>query len=150
MSDANGEKALRDLASKENYERLQKDLRAVKEDLSHLADQVSDAVSGLGNNARRQARAGYRQARRTMDSAMDEAGRQGGAAMEAAQDMAESLEETLEDAINMNASVKEVFTWKNAKTPANTEFSYRFTANKQFMLTEAQYYLLTTAVKINV
>ena len=99
MSGENGERALRDLASKENYEQLQKDLRAVKEDLSHLAGQVSDAVNGLGSNARRQARSGYKQARGAMDSAMDEAGRQGSAAMDAAQDVAETIGETLEDAI---------------------------------------------------
>ena len=81
------------------YERLQKDVKAVKSDIAALTDQITDAINTFANSAGKQARRGYKQARENVDSAFDDASERGSAMMEAAQDAYGSLEETLEDAI---------------------------------------------------
>jgi len=99
MSSGEGESAMRDLADKINYDRLQKDVDAVKNDISNLAEQITDALNALAGSTQKQARRSYRQARSNVDSVVSNLGKQGTAALDAAQDVAATLEETREDAV---------------------------------------------------
>ena len=81
------------------YERLEKDVTAVKNDIAALTDQITDALNSFAGTAQKQARRGYKQARANVDSAVDDMTERGGAMMDAAQDAASSIEETLEDVI---------------------------------------------------
>ncbi|MDU1670692.1 MAG: DUF883 family protein, partial [Bradyrhizobium sp.] len=95
-----GDTALNDLADKANYERLQKDVHAVKNDIAALTDQITDVLNAFAGQAGKQARSGYRQARENMDQTIDDMSERGGAMFSAAQDAANSLEERLEDVIS--------------------------------------------------
>jgi ElaB/YqjD/DUF883 family membrane-anchored ribosome-binding protein len=103
MSMSNGETAVRDamknLSDDANYQRLEKDVTAVKNDIAALTDQITDAINTFAGQARKQARRGYKEAREHVDSALDDASERGGAMLGAAQDAAATLEETLEDVI---------------------------------------------------
>jgi ElaB/YqjD/DUF883 family membrane-anchored ribosome-binding protein len=99
MSNAEGEAAMKDLTDKANYDRLQKDVDAVKNDISSLADQITDALNGLAGTAQKQARRGYKQARSNVDSVVSDLGKHGNAALEQAQDAAATLGDSLEDAV---------------------------------------------------
>jgi ElaB/YqjD/DUF883 family membrane-anchored ribosome-binding protein len=99
MSSTDGEIGMKNLTDKATYERLEKDVAAVKNDISALADQITDVLNSFAGSARKQARRGYKQARANVDSAMGEVSERGAAAVDAAQDAAYSLEETLEDII---------------------------------------------------
>jgi ElaB/YqjD/DUF883 family membrane-anchored ribosome-binding protein len=99
MSSTNGEDAMKGLADDATYERLQKDVDAVKDDISKLAEQLSDALDAFTNTARKQSRRGIKRARSNLDSMMSDAADKGNAALAAAQDAAGTLEETVEDAI---------------------------------------------------
>ena len=103
MSMSNGETAMRDtmknLAEDANYQRLEKDVTSVKNDIAALTDQITDAINTFAGKARKQARRGYDQARENVDSALDDASERGSAMLGAAQDAAVTLEETLEDVI---------------------------------------------------
>jgi ElaB/YqjD/DUF883 family membrane-anchored ribosome-binding protein len=95
MSSTDSEIDLRNLTDKATYERLQKDVAAVKNDISALTDQITDVLNSFAGTAKQQARRGYSQARANVDSAVDEMSERGAAAM----DTAQSLEESLEDLI---------------------------------------------------
>ena len=99
MSSTGGEDAMKNMTDKSTYERLQKDVDAVKNDISALADQISDVLEALKGDARKQARRAYKQARADVDSVMSDVGKRGSEALDAAQDYAGTLEESLEDAI---------------------------------------------------
>jgi ElaB/YqjD/DUF883 family membrane-anchored ribosome-binding protein len=99
MPSINGEMGMQDMADKATYERLEKDVTNVKNDISALADQITDALNTFAGTARKQARHGYKQARANVDSVVDDFSERGGAMMGAAQDAAESVEETLENVI---------------------------------------------------
>ncbi len=99
MSSTDGEIGMRNMTDKATYERLEKDVTAVKNDISALTDQITDALNSFAGTAQKQARRGYKQARANADAAVDDLSERGGAMMDAAQDAAYSLEETLEDAI---------------------------------------------------
>jgi ElaB/YqjD/DUF883 family membrane-anchored ribosome-binding protein len=99
MSSTYSDTSLKDLADKPNYDRLEKDVTAVKNDIAALTDQITEALNSFAGTAKSQARRGYKQARANVDAALDEASERGGAVMDAAQDAAASLEETLEDVI---------------------------------------------------
>jgi ElaB/YqjD/DUF883 family membrane-anchored ribosome-binding protein len=92
MSSTDGEIGMRNMTDKATYERLEKDVAAVKNDISALTDQITDALNSFAGTAGKQARRGYKQARANVDSAVDDM-------MDAAQDAAYSIEESLEDAI---------------------------------------------------
>jgi len=81
-------------------ERFEKDIASVKNDITVLADRITQALNAFSGEATKQARHGYRQARRNVDAALADVQERGSAAMEAAQDAASSIEETLEDAIH--------------------------------------------------
>jgi ElaB/YqjD/DUF883 family membrane-anchored ribosome-binding protein len=99
MSSRDGEFGIKNLTDKATYERLEKDVAAVKNDISALTEQITDALNSFAGTAGKQARRGYKQARANVDSAVDDLSERGSAAMDAAQDAASSLEETLEDLI---------------------------------------------------
>jgi ElaB/YqjD/DUF883 family membrane-anchored ribosome-binding protein len=99
MSTTNGEAGMRDMTDKATYDRLEKDVTAVKTDIAALTDQISDAINTFAGAARKQAKRGYKQARAQVDSTMDDVSERGGAMMEAAQDAAQSIEETLEEVV---------------------------------------------------
>src|ERR1700692_4286786 len=99
MSSTDGEIGMRNLTDKATYERLEKELAAVKNNISALTDQITDALNSFAGTAGKQARRGYKQARANVDSAVDDLSERGSAAMDAAQDAASSIEETLEDII---------------------------------------------------
>lgn len=95
MSDA----SLRNVTDRATYDRLEKDVTAVKNDIAALTEQITDALNSFAGNAGKQARRGYKQARANAESAIDDMSERGGAMMDAAQDAASSIEETLEEAI---------------------------------------------------
>jgi ElaB/YqjD/DUF883 family membrane-anchored ribosome-binding protein len=99
MSSTNGELGMKDMADEATYDRLEKDVTAVKNDISALTDQITDALNSFAGTAKKQARRGYKQARANVDSTVDDLSERGSAALDAAQDAALSIEETLEDVI---------------------------------------------------
>jgi ElaB/YqjD/DUF883 family membrane-anchored ribosome-binding protein len=99
MSSVDGEIGMRNMTDQATYERLEKDVAAVKSDINALTDQIIDALNTLAGSASKQARRGYKQARANVDSAVDNISERGSAMMGAAQDAAASVEETLEDVI---------------------------------------------------
>jgi ElaB/YqjD/DUF883 family membrane-anchored ribosome-binding protein len=99
MSSTDGEIGMRNMTDKATYERLEKDVTAVKNDISALTDQITDALNSFAGTAKKQARRGYKQARASADSAVDDMSERGSAMMDAAQDAAYSIEESLEDVI---------------------------------------------------
>ena len=100
MSATDDEFGIKNLTDKATYERLEKDVAAVKNDISALTEQITDALNSFAGTAGKQARSGYKQARANVDSAVDDLSERGSAAMDAAQDAATSIEETLEDLIH--------------------------------------------------
>jgi ElaB/YqjD/DUF883 family membrane-anchored ribosome-binding protein len=99
MSNVNGEMGMQDMTDKATYERLEKDVANVQNDISALADQITDALNTFAGSARKQARRGYKNARANVDSVVDDLSERSGAMMGAAQDAAASVEETLENVI---------------------------------------------------
>jgi len=99
MSSTDGEIGVRNLTDKTTYERLEKDVAAVKNDISALTAEITDVLNSFAGTARKQARRGYKQARANVDSAVEDISQRGSAAIDAAQDAAISIEETLEDII---------------------------------------------------
>ena len=99
MSTTDGESQRKNLTDEATYERLEKDVTAVKNDIAALTDQITDALNAFAGEAGKQARRGYKQARANVDSALDDASTRGGAMLDAAQDAAQTIEETLEDVI---------------------------------------------------
>ena len=104
MSITNGEIKMANMADKATRERLEnerleKDVAAVKNDISALTDQITDAINAFAGTAGKQARRGYKEARANVDSAVDDMSERGSAMMDSAYDAASSLEESLEDAI---------------------------------------------------
>ena len=99
MSSTEGEIGMRNLADKATYERLEKDVAAVKNDISALTDQITDVLNNFAGTAQKQARRGYKQARANVDAAVDDLSERGANAMDAAQEAAYGIEELLEDII---------------------------------------------------
>jgi len=104
MSSTDGEIGMQNMTDKATqerlqYERLEKDVAAVKNDISALTDQITDAINSFAGTAQKQARRGYKQARANVDTAVDDMSERGSAMMDAAHDAASSIEETLEEVI---------------------------------------------------
>jgi ElaB/YqjD/DUF883 family membrane-anchored ribosome-binding protein len=99
MSNTDSGIGLKSMTDKATYERLEKDVSAVKNDIAALTDQITDVLNSFAGTAGKQARKGYRQARANAESAMDDMSERGSAMMGAAQDAASSIEESLEDVI---------------------------------------------------
>jgi ElaB/YqjD/DUF883 family membrane-anchored ribosome-binding protein len=71
----------------------------VKNDISALTDQITEALNAFAGTAGKQARRGYKQARANVDSAVDDMSERSSAMMDAAHDAASSIEESLEEVI---------------------------------------------------
>ena len=99
MSSTSGKTETGNMTDKTTYERLEKDVAHVKDDLSALADQITDALNTIAGNASKQARRGYKNARANVDDAVDDLSERGSAMLGAAQDAAGTMEETLENII---------------------------------------------------
>ncbi|WP_398475440.1 YqjD family protein [Tardiphaga sp.] len=106
MSDDDALSELKKLTDKATYSRLQKDLAAVKNDVSALTDQITDALNAFTGQAGKQARRGVKEARSRADDVYSDLQDRGSAIYDdlrergsAAYDAASSLEETLEDSI---------------------------------------------------
>ena len=99
MSSTDGEIGMRNLTDKATYERLEKDVAAVKNDISALTDQITDALNSFAGSATKQARRGYKQARANAEQAVDDMSERGGAMIDAAHDAASSIGESLEEVI---------------------------------------------------
>ena len=99
MSMSNGETQMKDMIDEATYQRLEKDVTAVKSDIAALTDQITDALNTFAGATKKQARRGYQQARANVDSALDDVTARGSDMLDAAQDAAGSIEETLEEAI---------------------------------------------------
>jgi ElaB/YqjD/DUF883 family membrane-anchored ribosome-binding protein len=96
---SNGETTMKDMIDEATYQRLEKDVTAVKSDIADLAGQITDALNSIAGAAKKEARRGYKQARANVDSALDDVTARGGAMLDAAQNAASSIEDTLEDVI---------------------------------------------------
>ncbi len=99
MSMSDGEAAVKNLTDKATYERLQKDVTAVKNDIAALTDQITDALNSFAGTATKQARRGYKQVRENAEQTMDDMSERSGAMMDAAHDAASSIGELLEEVI---------------------------------------------------
>lgn len=99
MSMSDSEAAVKNLTDKATYERLQKDVTAVKNDIAALTDQITDALNSFAGTATKQARRGYKQVRENAEQTMDDMSERGGAMMDAAHDAASSIGESLEEVI---------------------------------------------------
>lgn len=99
MADIDGLDELKKLTDKATYNRLQKDLIAVKNDVAALTEQITDALNAFTGEASKQARRGVKQARANAEDMMSDMRERSSAAYDAAHDTAYSLEETLEDSI---------------------------------------------------
>ena len=77
------------------YARLEKDLMAVKSDVAHLSQQISEAVNAIGAVAQRQARRGLRNARANVGSLITGGSDRAGAVANAAHHAASSVGDTL-------------------------------------------------------
>jgi ElaB/YqjD/DUF883 family membrane-anchored ribosome-binding protein len=95
----NGESAMKDMSGEATYQRLEKDVTAVKNDIAALTDQITDVIARFTGDARKQARHHYKEARENVDSAIEDVSARGSAALDAAQDAAVSIGDTLEDVI---------------------------------------------------
>jgi ElaB/YqjD/DUF883 family membrane-anchored ribosome-binding protein len=93
MSNTDGENA--------TYERLEKDVAAVKNGISALSGQIADAIKAFAGTKPAR-RGGYKQARDNVDSMISDASERGSTVRDAAQDAAYSIEETLEDVITQH------------------------------------------------
>lgn len=83
----------------ESYDRLEKDVTSVKNDIAALTEQITDALNNFAGAAKRRAGQRYKQARTNVDSAVDDLSERSGAMMDAAQSAVNSIEETLEDVV---------------------------------------------------
>jgi ElaB/YqjD/DUF883 family membrane-anchored ribosome-binding protein len=86
-------------AEKADYERLQKDFAAVKDDIAVLSQQIAEAVKSLSALAQKQTKRGLKNARANVDSIVNDASERAGAVAGAAQDTAATIADTLEEAI---------------------------------------------------
>jgi ElaB/YqjD/DUF883 family membrane-anchored ribosome-binding protein len=93
------ESGFRNMADKATYERLEKDVTAVKNDIAALTDQITGVLNSFAGDAKKRARRGYDQARASAESTVDDMSERGSAMFDAAHDTASSLEERLEDII---------------------------------------------------
>ena len=85
------------LAEDQAHLRLEKDIQAVRNDISHLSQQISAAVSVLSDIAQSQSRLGIRRARRNVNALMSDAPGRAGAVAGAAQDAGAAMADAIED-----------------------------------------------------
>ena len=81
------------------YDRLEKEMTAMKSAIGDLSQQVADATSDIKNVAQEQARRGLKHARANMDSMVSDASDRVGAVANAAQRQASTIGDTLDEII---------------------------------------------------
>ena len=113
MNDARKE-AADSMAADQAYARLEKDIQAVKSDISHLSEQISDAVAALSEIAQNQTRLGVRRARRNVDALVSDASDRASAVAGAAQDTASSVGEAMADAVEERPLATVALAWGSA------------------------------------
>ncbi|NEU99409.1 DUF883 family protein [Bradyrhizobium uaiense] len=99
MSSTDSAFGIKNMTDKATYERLEKDVIAVKNDIAALTEQITDALNSFASNAGKQARRHYKDARANAESTFDDVSERGSAMMGAAQEAASSIEESLEEVI---------------------------------------------------
>ena len=99
MSSMDSAFGIRNMTDKATYERLERDVTAVKNDIAALTEQITDALNSFANNPRKQARSRYKDVRANAEATLDDMSERGSAMMGAAQDAASSIEESLEEVI---------------------------------------------------
>jgi len=87
------------MSDQATYERLEKDVSTVKNDIAALADQITDALNNFAGATTKRARRSVKEARANVNSAIDDMSERGGAMLDAAQNAATTIEDTLEDVI---------------------------------------------------
>ena len=90
---------IKNMTDKATYDRLEKDVTSVKNDIAALTEQITDALNAFATDASKQARRRYKEARANAESTLDDMSERGSAMMGAAQDAASSIEESLEEVI---------------------------------------------------
>jgi len=88
-----------DAGDRAAFDRLEKDMSAVKNDIAQLSQQITEAVNALAAVAQNQAKRGLKNARAKVDSIVSDASQRAGTVANAAQEAAASIGDTLEDAI---------------------------------------------------
>jgi ElaB/YqjD/DUF883 family membrane-anchored ribosome-binding protein len=81
------------------FDRLEKDMSAVKNDIASLSQQIAEAVNSLAALAQKQAKRGFKTARANVDSVVSDASERAGVVVGAAQEAAATIGDTLEGAI---------------------------------------------------
>jgi ElaB/YqjD/DUF883 family membrane-anchored ribosome-binding protein len=81
------------------FARLEKEMANMRDSISGLSDQISDAASDIGAVAQEQARRGYRNARANVGSMVNDASDRLGVVANTAQSQASTLGDSLEDAV---------------------------------------------------
>jgi ElaB/YqjD/DUF883 family membrane-anchored ribosome-binding protein len=99
MADDDAHEASDEGSDKADHDRLEKNISAAKDDITHLAQQIADAVNALAGLAQRRAKRRYKDARANVDTALSSASERASGATGAAQSAAASLGETIEDMI---------------------------------------------------
>lgn len=90
---------IKNMTDKATYDRLEKDVTSVKNDIAALTAQITDALNAFAADTSKQARSRYRDARANAEATFDDMSERGSAMMGAAQDAASSIEESLEEVI---------------------------------------------------
>jgi ElaB/YqjD/DUF883 family membrane-anchored ribosome-binding protein len=88
-----------DPANDDAFTRLEKEMKAMKNAIGSLTDQIADAASDVGAVAQDQAKRGLRHARANIDSVVGDASDRVGAVASAAQMHAASIGDTMEDVV---------------------------------------------------
>src|SRR5262249_5281801 len=78
---------------------IQRDLEAVRDDLSRLAQQVAGLLSVTGSQALREVKAQMSRAKESLDGVLYDAGEKGMEAMDTMREGADTLLESIEDAV---------------------------------------------------
>jgi ElaB/YqjD/DUF883 family membrane-anchored ribosome-binding protein len=81
------------------YERLRKDMTALKNDIADLSKQIAEAVNWLAAQGQSQAKRGVKNAQANADSIVSDASDRVGAFAAATQDAAASMRDMLEETI---------------------------------------------------
>ena len=87
MSITNGEAAMADMTDQATYQRLEKDVSGVRNDIAARADQTTEALNGFAGAPSKRAKRGVKEARANMDSTIDDISARGSAMLDAPRKM---------------------------------------------------------------
>jgi ElaB/YqjD/DUF883 family membrane-anchored ribosome-binding protein len=83
----------------ETIDDIQRDLQAMRDDMSRLAQQVASLLSITGSEALREVKAQMSRAKRSLDGTLSEAGEKGMEAVDTMREGADTVLESLEEAV---------------------------------------------------